>query len=593
MPVKVSVIVPVYNPGTYIDECIASILRQSLPADEYEAIFVDDGSTDGTGARLDALAAEHANITAIHIPNSGWPGRPRNVGIDAAVGKYVYFVDNDDWIGDEALERLYERAERNDADVVVGKEIGHGKGVSRPLFHRDVDDATLTATPLLELLTPHKFFRRAFLDEHGIRFPEGRRRLEDHVFVMRAFFKARRISILADYPCYHWLLRQDAGNATDLYSEPRGYYMNVREVLDIVDEHTEPGPVRDRLYAHWYRGKALHRLRGARWATNPDARGLAVYAEVRRLALERFGPGVDKALSTKFRVLSRSVRADRVDLVSAQAKIERGIRADVVLTSLEWTERRLGMSLTAELTYANGNPIALERRGDRIYWRPPAPVGGDATILDEDLDVTAEIARTKVAIVLRNRATLVEFETLAKAKDPIGAAPGLGHDAELTISTSVNADIDLASVATGDELAVGVWDVFVHVHSCGWSAVRRLSAVGRGSVGPRRVIEPYATRFGNLSVKVRDSVAEKQAADRKAAEKQAADKQAAERKAAEKVAAEKVAAENAALTSSAAPGDPQTFGSTLAARVRRLVPARIIRFARPTVRRVRRWRYSR
>ncbi|MDQ3691709.1 MAG: glycosyltransferase, partial [Chloroflexota bacterium] len=74
MPVKVSVIVPVYNPGAYIDDCIASILRQSLPDDEYEAIFVDDGSTDGTGERLDALAAEHANITAIHIPNSGWPG---------------------------------------------------------------------------------------------------------------------------------------------------------------------------------------------------------------------------------------------------------------------------------------------------------------------------------------------------------------------------------------------------------------------------------------------------------------------------------------------------------------------------------------
>jgi len=93
-------------------------------------------------------------------------------------------------------------------------------------------------------------------------------------------------------------------------------------------------------------------------------------------------------------------------------------------------------------------------------------------------------------------------------------------------------------------------------------------------------------------------VAEKQAADKQAAERKAADKQAAERKAADKQAAErkaaeKVAAEKVALTSSAAPGDPQTLGSTLAARVRRLVPAGIIRFARPTVRRVRRWRYSR
>ncbi len=159
MPVKVSVIVPVYNPGTYIDECIASILRQSLPADEYEAIFVDDGSTDGTGARLDALAAEHANITAIRIPNSDWPGRPRNLGLQAAQGKYVYFVDSDDWIGDEALERLYERAESNEADVVIGKEVGHGKSVPREVFRRNVDDATLANSHLLLILTPHKLFR--------------------------------------------------------------------------------------------------------------------------------------------------------------------------------------------------------------------------------------------------------------------------------------------------------------------------------------------------------------------------------------------------------------------------------------------------
>ncbi|MDQ3691676.1 MAG: glycosyltransferase, partial [Chloroflexota bacterium] len=568
-------------------------------------------------------------ITAIHIPNSGWPGRPRNVGIDAAVGKYVYFVDNDDWIGDEALGRLYERAERNEADVVVGKEVGHGKGVSRPLFHRDVDDATLTGTPLLELLTPHKFFRRAFLDEYGIRFPEGRRRLEDHVFVMKAFFKARRISILADYPCYHWLLRKDAGNATDLYSEPRGYYMNVREILDIVDEHTEPGPDRDRLYAHWYRGKALHRLRGARWATNPDARGLAVYAEVRRLALERFGPGVDKALSTKYRVLSRSVRADRVDLVSAQAKVERGIRAAIVLTSLEWTERRLRLSLTAGLTYADGAPIALERRAGRIYWRPPPPLGEDPTILEDDLDVTAEIGRTKVAVVLRNRETLDEFEARAKPRNQIGADPGPGDDSELIISTVVDADLDIASVATGGELAPGVWDLFVHVHSCGWSAVSRLTAVGRDSGSPRIVVEPYVTQFGNLSMKVKDPIAEDQAAQQKVAQKQAADARAAEEhgpdkpavdtpvthkpaadtpvthkpaadtQGAEAGAVEVPAPEKAAAgeaggpASSAAASEPGSIGPMLASWALRMLPAGLIRFAEPMVRRVRRWRYSR
>ena len=101
MSVKVSVVVPVYNPGPYIEDCISSLLRQSLPNDEYEAIFVDDGSTDGTPARLDEIAAEHPHMHVIHQEASGWSGKPRNVGIAAAKGEFVMFVDNDDYLGDE------------------------------------------------------------------------------------------------------------------------------------------------------------------------------------------------------------------------------------------------------------------------------------------------------------------------------------------------------------------------------------------------------------------------------------------------------------------------------------------------------------
>lgn len=121
MPVKVSVIVPVYNPGPYIEDCVASLLRQSLPADEYEVIFVDDGSTDETPARLDQLAAEEPRIQVIHQENSGWSGKPRNVGIEASQGEFVMFVDNDDYLGDEALERMYDYGVANGADVIVGK----------------------------------------------------------------------------------------------------------------------------------------------------------------------------------------------------------------------------------------------------------------------------------------------------------------------------------------------------------------------------------------------------------------------------------------------------------------------------------------
>src|SRR4051795_10146946 len=134
---RVSVIVPVYNPGAHLDECVESLLAQTMPVDEHELIFVDDGSTDGSGERLDALAAEHPHVRVQHIPNSGWPGRPRNVGLGLARGEFVYFVDNDDWVGPETLARLYATAVADAADVVVGKVVGHGRWVPYGVFVRN------------------------------------------------------------------------------------------------------------------------------------------------------------------------------------------------------------------------------------------------------------------------------------------------------------------------------------------------------------------------------------------------------------------------------------------------------------------------
>src|SRR3954447_17924111 len=166
---KVSAIVPVYNPGSNIDDCIRSLLEQSLPSDQYEVIFVDDGSTDDTPERLDKLAAEHDNVRVEHIPNSGWPGRPRNVGIDMARGEYIYFIDNDDWIGREALGRLYEAAKSSGDEIITGRVVGHGKFIPRGLFKAPAEHLTIDDPRLLSLLTPHKLFKKSLLEENGIR----------------------------------------------------------------------------------------------------------------------------------------------------------------------------------------------------------------------------------------------------------------------------------------------------------------------------------------------------------------------------------------------------------------------------------------
>ena len=117
----VSVVVPTYNCWAHLDPLVASLSRQGLPPGGYEVIFADDGSTDDTPRRLDELAAADPQVRVLHLEHSGWPSHPRNQGLEQARGEYVFFADDDDWFGDEALARLHACAHDHDADIVIGR----------------------------------------------------------------------------------------------------------------------------------------------------------------------------------------------------------------------------------------------------------------------------------------------------------------------------------------------------------------------------------------------------------------------------------------------------------------------------------------
>lgn len=486
---KVSVVVPVYNPGPNIDDCLRTLLDQSLPPDAYEVVFVDDGSTDETPARLDALAARHSNVRVEHIENSGWPGRPRNVGTDLARGEYVYYVDNDDWLGHEALERLVATADRDRADIVIGKVVGHGKDVPRHLFRRNRTGATLSDAPLLALLTPHKLFRRAFLAEHGIRFPEGRRRLEDHVFVVHAYFHAAAISILADYPCYHWVLRDADENASFQPFDPVVYFGNVREVLDIVVEHTEPGPLRDKLLAHWYRGKMLKRVGGAAFHRREAEYNRVMVREVRKLALERYGPEVHDHLAFNLRVRSHLLREGTMEDLLALAAFEMQLKAH---TTVDVRVRRR----SARLRFSCGlvgdtEPLRFERRGDRVAWVPPERLRPLVPV--ELCEASDALASGKAQALVRSKADRSEFLL------PLQLERRLGADG--VVSVDGQARVRSRKEAGGAPLAAGDWELRNIVMVAGFQAagaMRRaeddravLLTVGpRGRLAARAAGEP-------------------------------------------------------------------------------------------------------
>ncbi|MEU4660076.1 glycosyltransferase family A protein [Streptomyces sp. NPDC023723] len=499
MPVKVSVIVPVYNPGTYIEDCIASLQRQSLPPEAYEVIFVDDGSTDATPARLDALAAEDPRMHVVHQENSGWSGKPRNVGIAAARGEYVMFVDNDDYLGDEALERMYDYGVANGADVVVGKMAGKGRPVPVELFRRNHPRATLANSALIDSLTPHKMVRREFLDRIGLRFPEGRRRLEDHVFVTEAYLRAANVSVLSDYVCYYHVKRDDAANAGFQRFDPAGYFGNLREALDIVEKYTDPGSLRDRLFRRWLRNEMVERLRGKRLLAAPEDYRRELFAEIHKVVVERFGPGVAAGLQPTQQVVAALAAADRFDDLVAFAEWEASVALSSAPEAVTWRDGTLEIGFQAEYTCA-GQPMTFPADASDTPLEG-APKDVAEAVAWVAAQTAVRFGAATADLLLRERSSAAQhFQPVRITREAVPA----GDAGRVRLTLRATADVDPDTLP-----GTGIWDALVRVKLGGWTKECRLGPVagpqGRlappaGVVAARAVLPYWTDPHRNLSL---------------------------------------------------------------------------------------------
>jgi hypothetical protein len=450
--VRVSVVIPVYNPGPHFDDLLASLLRQSLPPTDFEVLFCDDGSDLATRERLAAAAAGRPHLKVLQLEHSGWPGRPRNAGIDAARGRYLFFCDHDDRLADEGLERLCDYADANRSDVVFGKVVGVGRDLRLRTFQRNVPRAVLGVDPLLDLLTPHKLFRTAFVREHGIRFPEGRVRLEDHRFVMQAYFAARVISILADHPCYYWTVRQDRPSASAGLIDPGPYFGFLRQVLDLVEARCGPGDRLDRLLPHWYGLKVLERV-GPVLLEHPQDHRAALLEALHPLVQERFPPRIDAYLPFPLRLRSALLRAGRDEDLLALAAVE---TAMTCTASVPWARcdegGRLRLAVRAELTLGNGRPLAFGPGpgGARAVWQLPASIAPDV-LTPTVLDAAPDLAEDSVQVFVRD---------LADESVDALAAPTPGATATV--------EVDPATARFGRGLPEH-GTLFVELRRAGWS----------------------------------------------------------------------------------------------------------------------------
>ncbi len=213
---KVSIISPVYNCAPYIVECIESLLAQTCQ--DFEVLLVDDHGRD------DSMAVARAMVKAqgveekfrfLETPQNSGPGIARNIGIEAAKGEYIAFIDSDDVWNPEFLEKLINAAATSQTDLAFCQLKYRGGSMDGKVFRNPVVEAgEFTAAEkrhfLLHFVTFSVcfLFRREFLIANHLRFPDERNS-EDTNFLTRCLLVARRIACI-DEPLYIYCIREES-----------------------------------------------------------------------------------------------------------------------------------------------------------------------------------------------------------------------------------------------------------------------------------------------------------------------------------------------------------------------------------------------
>ncbi|WP_435280732.1 glycosyltransferase family 2 protein [Streptomyces koelreuteriae] len=515
----VSVIIAAYNAMPYLTRCITSVAEQSIGWDALEVIAVDDGSTDGTGEELDRLAEKYPELLSVfHQENSGGPSAPRNKGLDHARGKYVFFLDADDYLGREALERMVAMAEKNGTDIVLGKMVGvGGRGAPTSMFRRNQPRTDVFSSRVYWTLNPMKLFRRDLLERLELRFPTDLKIGEDQLFVGPAYLHAEGISVLADYDCLFWVEREDSGNITVQAggSEPRLRFLP--RVVDMLLEQVPPGPGRDHLAHRHLTVEVQQLLDHLAHEPRPDQeKSLARLAEV---IAPLWHEGLNDRLSAMARLRLHLVRHTMLD----------------ELLELIRFENELGPSGVS-------TPVLVD--GGRAYAQYPFLRDPSRSVPDACYDITRQLgARHRVTgaelrgtalhltgygylhriatedvsthVVLRERGTGTEYRLPVTHT----ATPGLGEEEDKGRYAYENAGfravVDITTAADGAPLTDGLWDISLAIGTQGITREVRIGSKRDPDIsgaatthvlhtpGGIRAVTLYATKpHGNVTLDI-------------------------------------------------------------------------------------------
>lgn len=288
----VSIIIPAYNVEKYIEQCLESVINQKTKY-SYEIICINDGSTDGTSKILEKYKE---NLKIINTNNKG-PGAARNLGIKNSTGKYLMFVDGDDYVVENFVEKMLDTLKKEEADVVICNfcrftnktEIEKvNKGQYKVYYKSSINEVLL-----MEFHSCNKIFKRELIENN--KYPEDIY-FEDVVAISKAIIDANKIVKIEDYLYYYRRTKDSITNnltdknydiikALDLTSNKfiqNGYkteleYLNINNLLvDLaikilkakkgIKEYLKIINEVNNKYPKWYKNKYIKNVRFAKKA---------------------------------------------------------------------------------------------------------------------------------------------------------------------------------------------------------------------------------------------------------------------------------------------------------------------------------------
>jgi glycosyltransferase involved in cell wall biosynthesis len=232
----ISIIIPVYNAAAYLDDCINSIINQTYASCEF--IFINDGSSDESQLVIEKHLVKDFRIILINQENKG-VSVARNRGLAIAKGKYIGFVDADDWLEKEMYQTLFDAIESTNCDLVLTNIIGNRNGVKYFSSYSFPTDRVLNRDYIQDELLPYliknddlysscnKLFKASIIQENAIIFPIGNALSEDNIFNMLYFNKIASFKYV-DYSGYNY--REVEGSATRNIYE-KDYFQNVLKIF--------------------------------------------------------------------------------------------------------------------------------------------------------------------------------------------------------------------------------------------------------------------------------------------------------------------------------------------------------------------------